>query len=315
MLFVVSTISPAGAFQGEAYEGQFEDFAVTSFGASLIADEDGYLTKINPQTNAGDRSSMTDKASHVVASGETLSTIAESYGVKTNTLLWENGLYNANTLKIGQTLVVPPVDGISHTVAKGETIEKIATKFKVDEAAITKQNKLLAGDLTVGQKLFVPGAVPIAPPRTYTDRSGRSVSVGTPVYFADSTSGPIGAKPFIYPTRGKITQGFRRGHYAVDIADSSKPPIWAAGTGKVTKASSGTWGGGYGNHVIIDHGNGLSTLYAHLDYLNVSVGDIVDQGQVIGRMGRTGRVYGRTGIHLHFEVIKNGVKQYPANYY
>jgi murein DD-endopeptidase MepM/ murein hydrolase activator NlpD len=317
MLFIASTITPAGAFQGNALEGNFQEYAVASFGASLVADDDGYLTKINPQTNKGDRSSMTDKATHTVQSGETLSVIAESYGISTSTLLWENGLSNANALKIGQKLVVPPVNGISHTVAKGETVEKIAAKYSVEADAIIKQNKLLADStLSSGQVLFIPGAVPIAPPRTDTYRTdGRSVSVGTPVTLADATSVPIGSKPFIFPTRGKITQGFHKGHYAIDIADNSKPPVWAAGTGKVTKASSGTWGGGYGNHIIIDHGNGLQTLYAHLDYLTVSVGDIVDQGQVIGRMGKTGRVYGRTGIHLHFEVIKNGVKQLPSNYY
>ena len=67
--------------------------------------------------------------------------------------------------------------------------------------------------------------------------------------------------------------------------------------------------------MIIDHGDGLQSLYAHLDHLNVSVGDYVEQGQTIGQMGNTGRVYGATGIHLHWEVIKNGVKQYPGNYY
>jgi murein DD-endopeptidase MepM/ murein hydrolase activator NlpD len=132
---------------------------------------------------------------------------------------------------------------------------------------------------------------------------------------AGSTDAPTVGKVFIRPTRGIITQGYKRGHYALDIADASKPPVWAAGSGTVIKASSGTWGGGYGNHVIIDHGNGMQTLYAHLDYLDVSNGDYVSQGAVIGRMGRTGRVYGRTGIHLHFEVRKNGVKQNPAAYY
>jgi len=67
--------------------------------------------------------------------------------------------------------------------------------------------------------------------------------------------------------------------------------------------------------VIIDHGNGLETLYAHMDHLTVTEGQWVESGQVIGQMGNTGRVYGATGIHLHWEVIKNGVKQYPGNYY
>jgi murein DD-endopeptidase MepM/ murein hydrolase activator NlpD len=81
------------------------------------------------------------------------------------------------------------------------------------------------------------------------------------------------------------------------------------------KASSGTYAGGYGNHVIIDHGNGYKTLYAHMDYLTVSQGQYVSQGEAIGRMGATGRVYGRTGIHLHFEVHQNGVKLNPGGFF
>ena len=126
---------------------------------------------------------------------------------------------------------------------------------------------------------------------------------------------PIEGARFIFPTRGKITQGFYAGHYALDISDNSKPPVWAAATGKVVKASSGTWGGGQGNYIIIDHGDGFKTLYSHLDHLDVKVGDVVKQGQVIGQMGNTGDVKGRTGIHLHWEVIKDGIKQDPADFY
>ncbi len=71
----------------------------------------------------------------------------------------------------------------------------------------------------------------------------------------------------------------------------------------------------YGNYIIIDHGNGLQTLYGHMEYLAVSQGDHVTQGQVIGKMGRTGNVRGRTGIHLHFEVRVNGVKKNPGAYF
>lgn len=324
LLFVVGSVTPMHASGADgAYAGEYGEYYLdtTSFQSGILTDGEGYLTKMNPQTNEGDRSSLTDSLTHTVKSGETLSTIANSYGLKTNTVLWENGLANANSIRSGQNLIIPPVDGVSHRVAKGESIEKIASKYDVETEAIRKQNGLLAADVSEGQKVFVPGGKPIAPPtpaRTTPARVGtssRAVAVGAPVALADSGSVPAGGKPFIFPTRGKITQGFRAGHYAYDIADVSKPPIWAAGGGTVVKASSGTWGGGYGNHVIIDHGNGLQTLYAHLDYLSVENGQAVSQGQVIGRMGRTGRVYGRTGIHLHFEVIKNGVKQVPSNYY
>lgn len=320
VVFIIGSITPMGTTAEGMYAGDFgSSYVDTSLYANgIIADDEGYLTKVNPQTNRGDRSNMTDRFEHTVASGETLSTIAEDYALKTSTLLWENNLANANSLKVGQKLVIPPVDGVSHKVAQGESIDKIATKYEVDAETIRKQNNILIADVNAGDEIFVPGAKPLVTEvRTTPARVGTStrVSVGSAVALEGSYSAPVGSKPFIMPTRGKITQGYHAGHYALDIADVSMPPIWAAGTGTVIKASSGTWGGGYGNHVIIDHGNGLKTLYAHMDYLTVGVGDVVDQGEVIGRMGHTGRVYGRTGIHLHFEVILNGVKQLPTNYY
>lgn len=324
LLFIVGSVTPMQA--NGLYAGEYGEYYVdtSAFQNGILSDGEGYLTKMNPQTHQGDRSSMTDNLTHTVKSGETLSVIANGYGLKTNTVLWANGLANANSLKVGQKLVIPPVDGVTHSVGSNESIDKIAEKYKVDAEAIQKQNGLLA-DATVsaGDKIYIPDGKPIAPPRAAPARvgsssrsvSGTSVAVGAPVALADSTAAPAGGASFIFPTRGKITQGFHAGHYAYDIADVSKPPIWAAGAGTIIKASSGTWGGGYGNHIIIDHGNGLKTLYAHMDYLSVGVGDYVTQGQVLGRMGNTGNVRGRTGIHLHWEVIKNGVKQVPGNYY
>ena len=120
----------------------------------------------------------------------------------------------------------------------------------------------------------------------------------------------------IWPTikKARLTQGYRRGHYAVDIAIRSKAPIFAAASGKVIKAAYG-WNGGYGNVVIVDHGNGMQTLYGHNEKLYVTVGQYVEQGQTIAWMGRSGRVYGPTGIHLHFEVRINGVKYNPMNFF
>jgi murein DD-endopeptidase MepM/ murein hydrolase activator NlpD len=318
LLFVAGSINPIGT-SAEVYLNEFVPFVdASAYEGGILADNEGYLTKINPQTTQGDRSGLSDKYTHAVTSGETLSTIAALYGLKTETLMWENNLANANSIRVGQKLVIPPVDGISYKIGNGESIEKLAKEYNVDAEVIKKQNNLIVSNVESGQEIFIPGAKPkVEVVRTTPARVTTStrVNVGTPVALSDSSAAPSGAKPFIMPTRGKLTQGYHKGHYAFDIADTSMPPIWAAGSGKVIKASSGTWGGGYGNHVIIDHGNGLQTLYAHLDYLSVSTGDIVDQGQVLGRMGRTGRVYGKTGIHLHFEVIKNGVKQVPSNYY
>jgi murein DD-endopeptidase MepM/ murein hydrolase activator NlpD len=127
-------------------------------------------------------------------------------------------------------------------------------------------------------------------------------------------------KPFIMPTTGKLIQGYHAGHYAFDIADSSQPRVRAAGSGTVIKivndceTVSNGCGGGYGNNVIIDHGDGFSTMYAHLATVAVEAGDAVTKGAVIGQMGRTGNVKSWQGIHLHFEVRENGIKKRPSDY-
>lgn len=331
LLFVVASVSPVDAMYGDAFATIVDPGVdMNELDSALMTDQEGYIAKINPQTDSGDRSTMNDHLVHTVASGETVSTIAASYNLKSSTVLWENGLTNANSIRVGQKLLIPPVDGITHKVGKGENVDKIAKEYGVGADAIKKQNRLVASNLTLGQEVFIPGAKPLetdvptvrtTPARTSTNSRSTAGTKTDGAILASSDDKPTGDKPFIFPTRGGITQGFHKGHYAFDIANTSKPPIWAAGAGTVIKATTGCatvsygCGGGYGNHVIIDHGNGLKTLYGHMEYLEVKVGDVVTQGQVVGKMGRTGNVRGRTGIHLHFEVIKNGVKQTPSNYY
>jgi murein DD-endopeptidase MepM/ murein hydrolase activator NlpD len=113
------------------------------------------------------------------------------------------------------------------------------------------------------------------------------------------TGAPIGDQNYIWPTEGRITQRAWHCHHAVDIANSEGTPIYAADTGYVVIAE---WiGGGYGNTVVIDHGNGFQTLYAHLSHISVSAHNhpVVDEGDEIGLMGNTGH---STGSHLHFEI-------------
>ncbi|MBI2634077.1 M23 family metallopeptidase [Candidatus Peregrinibacteria bacterium] len=289
---IITSVAPGATFTAASLDYSDEYMAAYALpGDIIVTDQDGYLVKANPQTDSSSRIGLNDYAVHTVASGETLSKIAGDYGISLETIMWENSLYNPNTLRIGQSLLIPPINGVSYGVQAGDSLEKIAKKYNVTVDTIIAQNNLENEILQKGQKLFLPGAKPIQP--AAVARAGGAVRVDRSVITADpSTATPV-----------------------LDIADSSKPPIWAAGGGTVEKVSSGTWGGGYGNHVIIDHGNGIKTLYAHMSSISVSEGQYVNQGDVLGIMGNTGRVYGRTGIHLHWEVIDNGVKKYPANYY
>lgn len=115
------------------------------------------------------------------------------------------------------------------------------------------------------------------------------------------------------PTRGILTQSYHRDHRALDYENRLNTPIYAAAAGEVIVSQDG-WNYGYGNYVIIDHGNDHQTLYAHLNKRRVEVGDTVTSGQIIGNMGNTGRVFGPTGIHLHFELKVDGWKVDPKKY-
>ena len=312
---VSSSLTVAGSFTHASMDYSNEYIQAYSLpGDILVADDSGYLVKINPQTDQSNRVGLSDYAIHTVESGESLSVIAERYGVNTKTVMWENKISNANTLRIGQSLMIPPVDGLGYKVKSGDTLDKIADKYEIEVDAIIAQNVLDGSVIQKGQQLFLPGAAPLVRPTSVASRNVNSytnVRVNAP----SSTATPSLGKIFIYPSRGGITQGYHGGHRAIDIADRSRPPIWSAASGTIEKVSIGTWGGGYGNHVIVNHGNGVKTLYAHLDSVNVYLGQNVSQGDVLGIMGNTGRVYGATGIHLHWEVIVNGVRQNPYNYF
>lgn len=150
---------------------------------------------------------------------------------------------------------------------------------------------------------------------------GKRMIVETRIYAApDSAQASDAQNAFIRPADGKIIQGYRQGHYAIDIAGGSDSTVVASRAGKVIRvvsdceADSYGCGGGYGNHVVIDHGDGLTSMYAHLASVAVNEGDIVTQRQAIGMMGRSGSVKAKQGIHLHFEVRDNGLKKNPADY-
>ena len=314
--FIISCFAPMYQFT-EGYQTD-DDFVVfdfterdTEYALNDIMTEDGFLLKPALNSTTGDRSTANEIFAYEVEPGDTLSSIAQRFGIKKETLVMENNLWNANRLRTGLTINILPVDGISHLVKKGDTSASIAKKYKVEEDVIVKQNQLEEGDLLAGTALIIPGAkkaMPVAP--VYSGGSSAPSSVAGYNYNGASTG------RLIWPTlsKAKLTQGFRRGHYAIDIATRSKGPIFAAASGKIIKAEYG-WNGGYGNVVIVDHGNGMQTLYAHNEKLYVTAGQYVEQGQTIAWMGNTGRVYGATGIHLHFEVRINGVKYNPMNFF
>lgn len=240
---------------------------------------------------------------YTVLGGDTISTIAAQYGISTSTILWANNLSATDYIKPGQKLKVPPVSGVLHTVKSGDTVAKLAAKYKTDEEKILEFNRLPdASAIEVGQQIMIPGGR-IDPPKP---KPAVRLAGARP---ATAPSAIVSGTKLQWPTSShRINQYVRRGHVAIDI-DGNRSPIYAAEAGIVVKAN---WGRGYGIHIVIDHGGGLKTLYAHNSVNHVRVGDRVSRGQVIATTGCTGWC---TGDHVHFEVIVNGRKVNPLSYF
>lgn len=226
---------------------------------------------------------------YVVREGDSLSQIAEMFGVSTNTIVWANDLKRGSLIKPGETLVILPVSGVRHTVVKGDTLASLVKKYKGDMAEVLSYNNLSEGaSLTVGEVVTIPYGVA---PQTVVTSSVRAVAVGG--------GGPTLDGFFLRPVIGGVrTQGIH-GYNGVDIAAPTGTNVLASASGEVIVSRSYGYNGGYGQYVVIKHDNGAQTLYAHLSQNYVSAGTRVQQGQVIGAVGSTGR---STGPHLHFEV-------------
>lgn len=230
-----------------------------------------------------------------VQKGDTLSTIAERFGISQDTIRWENNL-SSDSLSIDQSLKILPVTGVAHKVASGETVYSIAKKYGVDPQVIVD---FPFNDFANPQTFsLVEGQILIVPNGVIQQQAAPVV----PHYYATGPVVPIpvGSSGFSWPVHGVITQYFSWYHKAVDIAAPYGTPILAAQNGHVAEVFNSGWNYGYGIHVVIAGDNGLSTLYAHMRATNVSAGEAVTAGTtVIGWIGLTGRT---TGPHVHFEI-------------
>ncbi|HEY1041711.1 MAG TPA: M23 family metallopeptidase [Candidatus Paceibacterota bacterium] len=246
-----------------------------------------------------------DITTYTVQTGDTLSSLSQKFGVTVNTIRWQNGLNAKDALKVGQQLVILPVDGVTHVVKSGETISKIAQLYKAQESEIRDFNSIDGeGTIKVGDKIIVPGAEPLVVATPVKPKQTPKVLEKIAKKEKATSSSGAGSSSYKHPLAGKgvKTQGYHGRFRAIDIGAPVGTPVVASMSGTVIIASSGGWGGGYGTYIVIEHANGSQTLYAHHSKNFVSVGEYVSQGTVIGESGNTGQ---STGPHLHFE-IRNG---------
>ncbi len=319
-LLVLTSVNTAGAAYSGGENAGKEYLTLDTVSSTYITDEEGYIIKSMPlEGEATYDQNRTERAEHEVQSGETLSMIAYRWGISVSSIRYANpSLGNSDYLKVGQKLIIPPKDGVYVKVPSGSTLVALMDKYKGNLDKTKEFNEIEDDtDLIEGEEIFIvdgqPEVVYIATTQTSSSGSKNYGYVGGQ-YLPQTTTYDVvaNAEGWIRPTQGKITQGYRAGHYAYDVADRSQPDILAASSGTIVYASAGNWDGGYGTNIWIDHGNGYRTHYAHMEAIYVTTGDTVVQGQAIGKMGNTGRVYGATGIHLHFELEYNGTKISPS---
>jgi len=245
--------------------------------------------------------------SYTVVQGDTLSLIGNKFKISVDALKYVNGLTDYSTLSIGQEITIPPIAGLIHKVEKGDTLNSIANRYKVPAQAVADFNYILdTSNLALGTELVIPGGE--VPKQVFLSRSP-SQAIGRGSDF----NVPVDKNYCVWPSTVKIiTQYFSWYHNGVDIAtplSDGLPPLLACSGGRVVRAGWDPWG--LGLHVQIDHGDGFKTIYGHMSRLDVSYGQDIRRGQIIGIMGNTGR---STGPHVHFMIEYNGVAQNPLNY-
>ncbi|TSC77992.1 MAG: metalloendopeptidase-like membrane protein [Parcubacteria group bacterium Gr01-1014_24] len=306
MSLLQANVSSASVFQAknDKKDNKKDDIINENANINIISDN-AMLPATGPMGISDGKdtldSSSGETSVYVVRKGDSLSAIANMFGVSVNTILAANDMKKSDKLIEGDVLFILPISGLEHTVTKGQTIKSIAKLYKVDINDIAFYNGLTPdAKLAIGDKLMVPGG-------EMADEGGdkpapnlASALARDKKYYENNPIQDI-IGYFINPVpTGRKTQGLHGpGHRGIDIGAPKGTLIYASAPGTVLIAKAG-WSGGYGNIAIIQHPNGTKTLYAHMSKLGTRTGAEVSRGEVIGYVGSTGR---STGPHLHFEVF------------
>ncbi len=264
-----------------------------------------------PQTFEGKRPHH-EFQTYTVERGDTPSGIAFQYGIMTETLLGGNPFLSqeSSLMQPGMELIILPLDGVLHDVQPGDTLESVSENYGIpveDIIAYEPNNLEFPYRLYPETQILVPGAVAEVfiwtPPSLSSVRGSSSTGSGI-------TPAVVGTGTFVYPvSSSNFTQKFWYGHPGIDIALSEGSGVFASDTGTVTFAGWNIYG--YGNLIVINHGNGYETFYGHLSAINVFPGQVVNQGNVIGAVGNTGN---SSGPHVHFEIRTGGNQDDPCWY-
>lgn len=295
----------------EITQREIDSFRVPDF--VLEANKPAIIRAAKPHTVIPEREN-TQVITHLVVFNDSMFGLANEYGLEPESILWSN--YDVlqddpHSLSPGMELKIPPIDGIYYQWEVGDSFESVAEKFKTEPDLIINwignDLDLLEPSVEAGEMVMIPGGQREFQQWILPTIARGQAGVSSGLYGAGACVGPFdglyGGGGFIWPTIGHSLSGndYWAGHLAIDIGLVTGEPIYASDSGVVV--FSGWANGGYGNVVVVDHGNGYQTLYAHLSGVIAGCGRSVAQGQTIGLGGSTGN---STGAHLHFEVRLNG---------
>jgi len=265
---------------------------------------------------------------YTVESGDSVFGIAEMFSLKPETIMWANTgvlLDNPHRLQVGQVINIMPTNGTYHKWSSGENLVKVAEFYGVDARTVIEwpgnpfdifDTDIEHPDIPPGTMLIIPGGrremVDYGPPRIPRDNPAIARTYG-PGHCGVLMDGLIGDGVIMWPAAEHWLSGYdfspETNHNGIDIAGDTGDPVWAADDGVVVYAG---WSySGYGNLVVVDHGNEWQSLYAHLDTVYVGCGESIYQGATIATMGSTGN---SSGSHLHFELLFGTVKVNPWNF-
>ncbi len=272
----------------------------------------------------------TEIVKYTVQEGDTLFGIAEKYNLKPQTILWGNYatlLDNPHTLQPGQELVILPVNGTYYEWHSGDGLNGVASYFGVtpkdiidfpgNHLNLDEVGDPAAPNIEPGTKLIVPNGkrdfVSWSAPLGVTRENPASARVLGSGACDPVSGGAIGFGNFVWPAANHYLSGFdyspESNHWGIDIAGHEGMGVFAADAGVIVYAGWNEYG--YGNVIIIDHGNNWQSLYAHLSAIYVGCGQSVGQGEAIGAFGNTGR---SSGAHLHFELMTATYKPNPWDF-
>ena len=248
----------------------------------------------SPMAQGGSPPSLRVSA-YTVQAGDSLSAIAQRFGLAMDTLISFNGIQDARALKVGARLTLPNGNGLMYRVRRGDSLEGIARRFTVALNDLLDWNNLESSLIVPGQELFVPGA-----------------------RLSEHELNRVFGRLFILPSRGRLSSrfgmrgdpftGVSRFHNGIDLAGAVGTPVLAAMSGRVSMVG---FNPNYGRYVILSHTEGFQTLYGHLDGFRVRKGARVKQGEPIATMGNSGY---STGSHLHFAIFLRGEPVDPSRY-